>query len=98
MRIEIDSKRLTNFVKHLKLHEKRIDEIMIEPEGNLRGRKVAEEMNRYNMSIDMFLHGDLDMSFDDMKKILNKSWKYKRSMRLINKSELTPPSHRGYKK
>jgi len=71
---EVDKKHLLEFVKSCQHHLNIMDGIMTKPESLERGKSIATEINRFNYSLDVFMHIGMGLSFDKMKKVLNKSF------------------------
>jgi hypothetical protein len=74
-KIEIESLKLEAFLKSSKAHIRFIDLIMTEPDSRIRGKKIAQEMNRFNFDLDVFLHFECKVPLEKLGSILKKGFK-----------------------
>jgi hypothetical protein len=72
---EIENKRLLEFAKSCKYHLLVIDKLMERNESVDRGKEIAKEMNRFNFDLDAFLHFGCNVDLNNLKSVLNKSFK-----------------------
>jgi len=73
--IEVEKKKMVDFIKSVKLHFDNIDRIMKLPESYDRGKLIAKEMNRINFDYDAFLHFCLHIPLDKLQSVRNKTFK-----------------------
>lgn len=74
-KINIEETLLLDFLKSTKYHLNKVDEIMKLSESFVRGKAIAEELNRFNFDFDRFLCFVCKVPLDDLQKVLNKTFK-----------------------